>query len=95
VKTLMKKQTKILVASVLAAAMCAGLVIACGPAASPGTGQCNNQANMSNAVIELRQARAALDAAEHDKGGWRGAAINATNEAIRETERGCAVANSR
>ena len=91
---MMNKQNKLLIASVLGALALAGVVVACGPAASPGTGQCNNQPNMSNAVVELRAARAALDAAEHDKGGWRGAAINATNDAIRETERGCAFANS-
>jgi hypothetical protein len=72
-----------------------GAVIACGPAASPGgAGACNNQPNMANAVGELREARAALDRAEHDKGGWRVAAINATTDAIQETERGCAFANN-
>jgi hypothetical protein len=71
-----------------------GVLFACGgPSTGAGTGQCNNQTNMSNAVVELREARAALERAEHDKGGWRASAINATNEAIRETERGCAFAN--
>ena len=72
-----------------------GVLFACGgPSSGAGTGQCNNQPNMSNAVIELREARAALERAEHDKGGWRAAAINATNDSIRETERGCAFANN-
>jgi hypothetical protein len=83
----MKNFVRLLVVSVVFVA-CGG-----GGAASPGTGQCSNQVNMSNAVVELRQARAALDSAEHNKGGWRVAAINATNEAIREAEQGCAVAN--
>jgi hypothetical protein len=82
----MKNYIKLVVCFSLAA--CGG-----GGAASPGTGQCNDQPNMSNAVVELRQARASLDVAEHNKGGWRVAAIDATNEAIRETENGCAVAN--
>jgi hypothetical protein len=92
----MKKQTKVLLACGAAVISFGIAIVACGgaPASSPGTGQCNNQINMSNAVQELRQARASLDVAEHNKGGWRVAAINATNEAISETERGCAVANS-
>lgn len=93
----MKKQTKVFLACGAAALSFGVAIVACGggaPASSPGTGQCNNQINMSNAVQELRQARASLDVAEHNKGGWRVAAINATNQAISETEQGCAVANS-
>jgi hypothetical protein len=89
----MKRKHTIVLASITAAAL-GVIAIACGPAASPGTGACNNQGNMSNAVIELREARAALERAEHDKGGWRAAAIQQTNDAIRETERGCAFANN-
>jgi hypothetical protein len=71
-----------------------GAIVACGGgAASPGPG-CSNQPNMANALGELRQARAALERASHDKGGWRVAAIQQTDDAIRETERGCAFADT-
>ena len=91
----MKNQTKLLVGCGVAA-LAFGVVVACGGggAASPGTGRCNNQGNMSNAVVELRQARAALDVAEHNKGGWRVAAIRATDQAIAETEQGCGFAST-
>jgi hypothetical protein len=59
---------------------------------APAMGVCHDQANMAAALGSLRAARASLDHAEHDKGGWRGAAIGATNNAIAETERGCAFA---
>jgi hypothetical protein len=49
---------------------------------------------MASALTTLRQARAALDRAEHNKGGWRVKAIEATNLAISETERGCAFADT-
>lgn len=52
-------------------------------------GVCHNQPNMASALTSLRAARASLDKAEHDKGGWRTKAIEATDNAIRETERGC------
>ncbi len=52
-----------------------------------------HQPNMEAALSHLRDARAALDRAEHDKGGWRAKAIDATNVAIRETERGIAFDN--
>jgi hypothetical protein len=55
-------------------------------------GVCRNQSNMQAALDSLRSARASLDRAEHNKGGWRVAAIEATNTAIKETERGCAAA---
>lgn len=34
-------------------------------------------------------ARASLDKAEHNKGGWRGLAIDATDRALHEANRGC------
>jgi hypothetical protein len=64
------------------------------PAAPAGGAGCNNQPNMSAALGELRNARGSLDHAEHDKGGWRVKAIEATDTAIRETERGCAFADT-
>jgi hypothetical protein len=51
------------------------------------------QPNMEAALAQLREARASLERAEHDKGGWRAKAIDATSAAIRETERGIAFDN--
>ena len=62
-------------------------------APAPGGGACHDQPNMAAALGELRSARASLDKAEHNKGGWRSNAITATNTAIAEAERGCAVAD--
>jgi hypothetical protein len=55
---------------------------------------CNNQPMMIRALESLRGARAALEHAEHDKGGWRGRAIEETNKAIAQTEHGCAFADT-
>ncbi len=63
-------------------------------ASAQGAGACNNQPNMAAALGQLRSARAALDRAEHNKGGWRDRAIGATNTAIAETERGCAFSDT-
>jgi hypothetical protein len=49
---------------------------------------------MEGALTELREAHGYLERAEHDKGGWRAKAIEETNVAIRETERGCAYADN-
>jgi hypothetical protein len=54
---------------------------------------CHNQRNMQSALDSLRAARASLDRAEHNKGGWRDRAIGATDNAIRETVNGCLVAD--
>ena len=51
-----------------------------------------DQPHMRRALEHLRAARAELQSAEHDKGGWRVRAIENTNRAIAETERGMAVA---
>jgi hypothetical protein len=56
-------------------------------------GPCHDQPNMAAALEALRNARAALDRAEHNKGGWRVAAIQAADKAIKETQRGCEVAD--
>jgi len=66
------------------------------PADVPNTvaaGACHDQPNMANAVRDLRAARGWLDKAEHNKGGWRVAAIEATDKAIKEADRGCAFAD--
>jgi hypothetical protein len=73
--------------------------IACGgeehrAAAPTGGGACRGQPNMEGALSELRAARGSLERAEHDKGGWRAKAIEETNVAIRETEKGCAYADA-
>ena len=72
----------------------AGLALAVAPQLSSAAGVCHDQPNMANALATLRSARASLDKAEHNKGGWRVAAIEATNKAIAENERGCAFADT-
>jgi hypothetical protein len=70
----------------------AALAFSLGMRVSSAAGVCHDQPNMAAALGSLRAARASLDRAEHNKGGWRVAAIEKTNAAIAETERGCAVA---
>ncbi|MGA2451404.1 MAG: hypothetical protein ABTD50_22330 [Polyangiaceae bacterium] len=74
--------------SIVALGACVGVQVA------SAAGVCHDQPNMASALTTLRQARAALDRAEHNKGGWRVKAIEATNLAISETERGCAFADT-
>jgi len=57
-------------------------------------GPCHDQPNMAAAKEHLFQARTSLGKAEHDKGGWRAAAIIATDKAIIETNRGCEFADT-
>ena len=57
-------------------------------------GPCRDQPNMAAAKDHLAQARAALDRAEHNKAGWRDRAIGATDNAIRETNKGCEFADT-
>jgi len=45
---------------------------------------------MRRALENLRAARAELEVAEHNKGGWRLRAIQNTDRAIHETENGMA-----
>jgi hypothetical protein len=47
-----------------------------------------DQPHMHAALDHLRAARAELNSAEQDKGGWRARAIENVNRAIAETERG-------
>lgn len=49
-----------------------------------------DQPHMQRALERLREAKAELQTAEHDKGGWRAKAVRHVEEAIRETERGLA-----
>jgi hypothetical protein len=50
-----------------------------------------DQPHMLRALEHLRAARAELQAAEHNKGGWRARAIQNTDRAITETQNGMAV----
>jgi hypothetical protein len=50
-----------------------------------------DQPHMRRALENLRAARAELQVAEHNKGGWRLRAIANTDRAIHETETGMAV----
>jgi len=65
-----------------------------GNESADAAGVCHDQPNMGAALGELRAARASLEKAEHDKGGWRAAARIAADTAIKETERGCAFADT-
>ena len=47
-----------------------------------------DQPEMREALRHLREARAHLERAEHNKGGWRLRAIANTDRAIHETEAG-------
>lgn len=48
----------------------------------------NNQPHMANAVVALREARKQLQEAKHDKGGFRGKAIEHTKHAIEQLKEG-------
>ena len=51
------------------------------------------QPHMQNALMHLREARAALQRAEHNKAGHRERAIERINQAIAEVEAGMAAAH--
>jgi hypothetical protein len=51
------------------------------------------QPHMHSALHSLEAALAELKTAEHDKGGWRAAAVKSTEAAIVETKRGIAFDN--
>ena len=52
------------------------------------------QPHMEAALAHLREARAELDNAEHNKGGWRDAAVQKTEGAIADVRRGIAFADT-
>ena len=58
------------------------------PAQTAPTTLAGAQPNMDAALAHLRDARASLEKAEHNKGGWRVKAIESTEVAIKETQRG-------
>ena len=72
----------------------AAFVCSVGVQVASADGACHNQPNMEAARQALKTARAALDRAEHNKGGWREAAIQATNNAISATVGGCQYADT-
>ena len=78
------------------AALCftAGTVLVTGYRVASAAGVCGNQPNMQAALDSLRDARTWLDRAEHNKGGWRDRAAQATDTAIGETQRGCGFADT-
>ena len=77
-------------------AICAvgALAISVGTQVAFAGGECHGQRSMQDALDHFRAARAALDHAEHNKGGWRDRAIQAADNAIRETNAGCAYADT-
>jgi hypothetical protein len=52
------------------------------------------QPHMEAALDHLKQARAELDKAEHNKGGWREGAVQKTDGAIADVKRGMAFADT-
>ena len=63
------------------------------PALAPQAVQ-GAQPHMDAALVHLNQAKTELAAAEHNKGGWRDAAIANTDKAIADTKRGLAYADT-
>lgn len=63
------------------------------PPSNIGGGCGPGQPNMAAALSSLQSALASLQKAEHNKGGWRVAAINSTQAAITQTTNGCNAAN--
>lgn len=59
-----------------------------------GGGECydDHQPHMAAALKGLRDARAQLDQAEHNKDGWRETAKKSTDQAIVDVRKGCAYA---
>jgi hypothetical protein len=58
-------------------------------------GECFDQPNMAKALHSLEKAKEDLQRAEHNKGGWREAAIRHVEESLVEVRRGCAFENER
>jgi hypothetical protein len=57
-----------------------------------GDPSCHGQPNMAGALSNLTASLASLRVAEHDKQGWRTAAIASTEAALAKTNQGCAMA---
>jgi hypothetical protein len=56
-------------------------------------GACFDQPNMAAAKASLESALNSLNHAEHNKGGWRDAAVQSTQTALARTTEGCRSAN--
>ncbi len=74
----------------LALCAIAGLVASVGVQVAHAEDACHGQHHMQSALDHFKAARAELDKAEHNKGGWRDRAIQSADIAIRETNTGCA-----
>jgi len=70
------------------------LTVSLGAQIAFAEGVCHNQPRMQAALEHFRDARRELEHAEHNKGGWRDRAILAADNAIRETNAGCAFADT-
>ena len=70
-----------------------GLVLVAAVAAMGLQSARAGQPHMQNALTHLREARTALERAEHNKGGHRERAIERINQAIAEVEAGMAAAH--
>ena len=69
-----------------------GLMLAAAVAAMGLQSARADQPHMQNALMHLREARSALQRAEHNKGGHRERAVEIVNRAIAEVEAGIAAA---
>ncbi len=83
-----------LIAFCSGAVFAATVAVACAPAVPPGPAACNNQPAMAAALGSLEKARGWLERAEHNKGGWRDAALHATDTAMGQTIKGCQYADA-
>ena len=50
---------------------------------------CKGQPHMRDARLRLREAKSQLDEADHNKKGWRVAALDMTVQAIKAVDEGC------
>jgi hypothetical protein len=76
----------------LAGSLCIQTAVAAAPSITAGP--CHDQPNMAAALEHLKGSRASLEKAEHNKGGWRDRAIQRVDDALKETNTGCMVANT-
>ena len=79
------------IAIVLGAALVASVGLQ--TASAQNNTACKGQPNMANALSSLQAAKASLEKAEQNKGGWRDAALTATKTAIAQTQTGCGFAD--
>jgi|HubBroStandDraft_2_1064218.scaffolds.fasta_scaffold771112_1 hypothetical protein len=80
------------IALVAVVGLATSVLVQVAPNALARGSECKGQNNMQDALDGLKVARAFLDKAEHNKGGWRVQAIKDTDAAIADTNRGCAFA---